>query len=181
MPKKISVDIGSVTDIKRAIQEIKAYQVWADRRTREIADRLHLIGIHEASIRFSGAQYDGANDVKLSSEEKVEDGRYIFTINADGQAVCFIEFGAGVYYNSGQYPGEKPEGVVGIGEYGKGKGNQNYWAYYGEPGSNGWVVSGKKGREVVITHGNPAAMPMYYASSEMQQQVLSIAKEVFGS
>lgn len=181
MPRTISFDVCSTSDIQRALTELKAYQEWVDKKTRQIAEQLSLIGIQDASIRFATAQYDGTNNVHVRTEESSNGDTYIYTIIAEGQAVCFIEFGAGVYHNSTPYPLEKPEGVVGIGEYGKGKGKQNYWGYYGEPGSNGRVVTKKNGKQVVITHGNPAAMPMYYGSSEMKQKILSIAKEVFGS
>ena len=181
MPRTISINLGSISSIRQGAAEIRAYSKWVEQKSRQLAEELSLIGIREASIRFANAMYDGVNDVQLSTEERAEGDTYVFTILAHGHAVCFIEFGAGVYHNTAAYPLPKPEGVVGIGEYGKGKGKQNYWGYYGDnPGSNGWVVETKKG-PVVITHGNPAAMPMYYASSEMKQRILSIAKEVFQS
>ena len=178
MSRKIVVEL-SKDAIDKAIKELNDYKKWVNRKTKELLEQLSLIGIQEASIRFSGAQYDGTNDTQLKTEESFDGTNYVYTIIAAGQAVCFIEFGAGVYYNSAGYPLQKPAGVVGIGEYGKGKGKQNTWAYYGEnPGSNGVLRESAKG-SVVITHGNPAAMPMYYAGSEMKQKILSIAKEVF--
>lgn len=179
MSHKIAVSLDSVSAIRSAASEIRAYAVWAERRTREIAQKLSEAGIYEASIRFANAMYDGTNNVKLRTEESSNGDTFTFTIYAEGSAVCFIEFGAGVYYNSAAYPLDKPEGVVGIGEYGKGKGKQNYWGFYGEnPGSNGWVIQGKKG-PVVITQGNPAAMPMYYTVNEMKRLITTIAREVF--
>lgn len=177
--RRISFDVCNTHEIKVAIAEIRLYQKWVEKKTKQITEQLSLIGINEASIRFANAQYDGANDVQVRTEESANGDSYVYTIIAEGQAVCFIEFGAGVYHNSAAYPLEKPEGVVGIGEYGSGKGKQNYWAYYGEPGSNGRVIEKKNGNRAVITHGNPAAMPMYYSSSEMRQKILQIAKEVF--
>lgn len=178
MSRKIVVELSKEA-IDKAIRELNDYKEWVNRKTKELLEQLSLIGIQEASIRFSGAQYDGTNDTQLKTEESFDGTNYVYTIIAAGQAVCFIEFGAGVYYNSAGYPLAKPPGVVGIGEYGKGKGKQNTWAYYGEdPGSNGVLRESAKG-SVVITHGNPAAMPMYYAGSEMKQKILSIAKEVF--
>lgn len=178
MSRKIVVELSKEA-IDKAIRELNDYKEWVNRKTKELLEQLSLIGIQEASIRFSGAQYDGTNDTQLKTEESFDGTNYVYTIIAAGQAVCFIEFGAGVYYNSAGYPLAKPPGVVGIGEYGKGKGKQNTWAYYGEnPGSNGVLYQSAKG-SVVITHGNPAAMPMYYAGSEMKQKILSIAKEVF--
>lgn len=178
MSRKIVVELSKEA-IDKAIRELNDYKEWVNRKTKELLEQLSLIGIQEASIRFSGAQYDGTNDTQLKTEESFDGTNYVYTIIAAGQAVCFIEFGAGVYYNSAGYPLAKPAGVVGIGEYGEKKGTQNTWAYYGEnPGSNGVLRESAKG-SVVITHGNPAAMPMYYAGSEMKQKILSIAKEVF--
>ena len=181
MPRTISINLGSISSIRQGAAEIRAYSKWVEQKSRQLAEELSLIGINEASIRFATAMYDGTNDVQVMTEESADGDNYVFKIIASGQVVCFIEFGAGVYHNTAAYPLPKPEGVVGIGEYGSHKGKQNYWGYYGDnPGSNGWVVETKKG-SVVITHGNPAAMPMYYASSEMKQKILSIAREVFNS
>ena len=92
-----------------------------------------------------------------------------YCIKAEGKAVAFIEFGAGVYHNSGEpYPKPRPDGIVGIGQYGKGLGKRQAWGFKDDSG------------ELVITHGNPAAMPMWYASEEMRKNILKIAKEVFG-
>lgn len=180
MPKKIEFDILSPSQIKQAIEEVQSYKKWVLQKSRAISERLSLIGIQEASIRFANAMYDGTNDVHVMTEESSSGDTYTFTIIAEGQAVCFIEFGAGVYYNSAAYPLPKPEGVVGIGEYGSGKGKQTTWAYYGEPGSNGVTYNSARG-QVVLTHGNPAAMPLYYSAAQMKRQILSIAREVFGN
>lgn len=178
MPKTISIEL-SKDSINNAIRELREYKKWVEEKTKELLEQLSLIGVNEASIRFAGAQYDGTNDVQVGTTESSDGKSYTYTVYAEGQAVCFIEFGAGVYYNTAEYPMERPQGIVGIGEYGQGKGNQSSWAFYGDdPGSNGILIE-KLGGGVVITHGNPAAMPMYYASSEMKQKILSIAKEVF--
>ena len=53
------------------------------------------------------------------------------------------------------------------------------WGYYGDPGTNGEVKINKKGRKVVITHGNPANMPMYETAKELEERLGELAKEVF--
>lgn len=96
---------------------------------------------------------------------------------AVGKAVLFIEFGTGV-----TYPDDHPEaGELGMkrGEYGQGHGKQQSWGYYGEPGTNGVLKEKKNGGFVVITHGNPANMPMYETVKELQDRLTEIAKEVF--
>lgn len=152
-------------DIKRAIKELKAYKKRFLDDEKELVKRLAEIGLKEASVRFTTAMYDGINDASVRLDE-TENG---YVIVADGQAVAFIEFGAGVYHNTGEpYPNPRPEGIVGIGEYGKGHGKRKAWGYYDEGG------------ELVITRGNPAAMPMWYASEEMKNSILKIVREVFG-
>lgn len=149
--------------IDKAIAEVKEYKAWMHRKTEELAQRLAMIGMDEASIRFGTAMYPDHN-----SEVTIEPTDKGWKIIASGEDVCFIEFGAGVYYNGSEpYPEPRPPGVVGIGEYGQGKGKQDAWGYYDDNG------------ELVITHGTPAAMPMYHASRVMEQELLRIAREVF--
>ena len=89
----------------------------------------------------------------------------------NGAELLFIEFGAGVYYNgsagSSPHPKGGESGYV-IGSYGKGHGVQKVWGYYDDAG------------ELILTHGVEATMPMYKASLEIAENVVKIAKEVFG-
>lgn len=159
----ITVKLNSKS-IGSAIKELRAYRAWVERKTAELTERLAKLGAGEARVRFAGAQYDGNNDAEVSVEA-IDRG---YKIVAAGQSVFFIEFGAGVYYNGTEpYPEPRPAGVVGIGQYGQGKGKRKAWGFYDEGG------------ELVITHGTPAAMPMLHASRTMQQAVEQIAKEVF--
>ncbi len=152
-------------DIERAIKELKAYKQDFLKREKRLLEGLAEIGLKEASVRFTTAMYDGTNDVTV----KLDETKNGYVIVAEGKAVAFIEFGAGVYHNTNEpYPNPRPEGIVGIGEYGKGKGKQKAWGYLNE------------NDEVVITRGNPAAMPMWYASEEIKNSVLRVVKEVFG-
>ena len=173
MPKIIRMSL-STSSIENAIKELKTYRSSLDTKKRRLLRELANIGVREASVRFTTAIYDGINDSSVTLES-IENG---YCIKAEGKAVLFIEFGAGVYHNPGEpYPDPRPEGVVGIGEYGKGRGKQHSWYYKGQPGSNGEVQP----NGAVKTHGNPAAMPMWYASQEMQDSILKIAREVFAN
>jgi hypothetical protein len=164
MSKVIRVSL-SPKSIDRAIKELKAYRDSLESRKQRLLDELANIGVHEASVRFITAMYDGTNDTDVTLEP-IENG---YRIKAEGTAVFFIEFGAGVYHNPSEpYPKPRPEGIVGIGEYGKGMGKRQAWGFHDESG------------ELVITHGNPAAMPMWYASEEMRNSILKIARRVFG-
>lgn len=151
-------------DIDRAIKELKSYKQEFLKREKQLIEGLAAIGIREASVRFTTAMYDGTNDVSVRLDE-TNNG---YVIVAEGKAVAFIEFGAGVYHNTGEpYPNPRPTGIVGIGEYGSGKGKRKAWGYKNE------------NDEIVITRGNPAAMPMWYASEEIKNSVLKVVREVF--
>ena len=156
----------SSKSISQAIRELKSFRDSLEAKTKVFLEELAHIGVQEASIRFTTAMYDGVNDSSVTLKP-IEGG---FCIVAEGKAVAFIEFGAGVYYNpSGPYyPTEKPDWVVGIGEYGKGHGKRKAWGFYDDSG------------ELVITHGTPATMGMWYASQEMRNAIVSKFKEVFG-
>ena len=173
MAKKIISFSLSTKDINRAIKELEKYKQELIRKEKLLLEKLAYIGVKEASVRFTTAIYDGVNDSTVSLEQNANG----YSIVANGSAVAFIEFGSGVYHNTGEpYPNPRPAGIVGIGEYGKGKGKRRAWYYKGEPGSNGEVNS----KGFVKTRGNPAAMPMYYASEEMKRSILQVAREVFG-
>ena len=167
---KMSLDTES---INKAIKEIEKFKKEFLKKTERFVQGLAEIGLQEASVRFTTAMYDGINDSDVRLDE-IPNG---YAIVAEGSAVAFIEFGTGVYHNTGEpYPNPRSDGIVGIGEYGKGRGKRQAWYYKGEPGTNG--VLQKNG--VVKTRGNPAAMPMWYASSEIKNSILKLAREVFG-
>ena len=160
----ISMSLSSKS-IQAGIKELKAYRKSLDAKKDKLLEELARIGVKEASVRFTTAIYDGVNDSSVTLEP-IKDG---YCIKAEGKAVAFIEFGAGVYHNPGEpYPNPRPSGIVGIGEYGKGHGKRQAWGFHDESG------------ELVITHGNPAAMPMWYASEEMRKSVKQKFVEVFG-
>jgi hypothetical protein len=152
-------------NIDRAINELKQFKQQFLIREQRLLEGLARIGLQEASVRFTTAMYDGTNDVSVHLDT-VSNG---YAIVADGKAVAFIEFGAGVYHNTAEpYPNPRPSGIVGIGEYGKGMGKRKAWGYKNE------------NDDLVITRGNPAAMPMWYASEEIKNSVLKVVREVFG-
>ena len=163
MSKAIKMNLSSKS-IAQAIKELKAYRDSIESREKQLLEELAKIGVREASVRFTTAMYDGVNDSEVTLET-IENGYRIVT---EGHAVAFIEFGAGVYHNPTEpYPNPRPNGIVGIGEYGKGFGKRQAWGFKDDSG------------ELIITHGNPAAMPMWYASEEMRNSILTIARRVF--
>ena len=160
----ITMELNSKS-IGKAIKALKSYRDSIEVKKNKLLEELAYIGVKEASVRFTTAIYDGVNDSSVTLNP-IENG---YCIVAEGRAVAFIEFGAGVYHNPGEpYPNPRPDGIVGIGEYGKGYGKRQAWGFRNEDG------------ELVITRGTPAAMPMWYAGEEMRNAIVSKFKEVFG-
>ena len=160
--------------IDTLLREIESYTVWLKERSQVLLDRLAQAGFEVASARFAKAAYDGTNDASVSLEMRSEGVRAVVAV---GASVLFIEFGTGV-----TYPDNHPQAAeLGMkrGEYGKGHGKQSSWGYYGDPGTNGVVKMKKDGSTVVITHGNPANMPMYETVKELEAMLPDLVKEVF--
>lgn len=160
--------------IDTLLREIESYTVWLKERSQVLLDRLAQAGFEVASARFAKAAYDGTNDASVSLETRSEGVRAVVAV---GASVLFIEFGTGV-----TYPDNHPQAAeLGMkrGEYGKGHGKQSSWGYYGDPGTNGVVKMKKDGSTVVITHGNPANMPMYETVKELEAMLPDLVKEVF--
>lgn len=173
MSQTINVPL-SIPAYDSLIRKIEDLGNWQSDRAIVFADRLAQEGMEIASIKFSQAVYDGTNDVSVTVEPR---GNNVRAVVATGGATLFIEFGTGV-----TYPDDHPEaGELGMkrGEYGQGHGKRHSWGYYGDPGTNGVLKEKKNGGFVVITHGNPANMPMYETVKELQDRLTEIAKEVF--
>ena len=173
MSQTINIPL-SIPAYDSLIRKIEDLGNWQSDRAIVFADRLAQEGMEIASIKFSQAVYDGTNDVSVTVEPR---GNNVRAVVATGGATLFIEFGTGV-----TYPDDHPEAEeLGMkrGEYGQGHGKQHSWGYYGDPGTNGVLKEKKNGGFVVITHGNPANMPMYETVKELQDRLTEIAKEVF--
>lgn len=180
MSKKIKVNILSLTSVKKCIDELQEYRNSLNNKCQEVVGRLAEIALHiisakiaEAAITVdsanieSGQNFAGTPIVTYDNTPKGSKA----VISVAGEDIIFIEFGAGVYHNgtAGISPHPKGEefGFV-IGGYGKGKGVNKVWGYYGDDG------------ELHLTHGVKATMPMYSAIMEVVQLVPDVCKEVFG-
>ena len=81
-----------------------------------------------------------------------------------------IEFGAGIHYNPTPNPLISSEFPYGVGTFpGQTHAYEDMWWYWDE-----------NTQEWKPTHGVKATMPMYSADMEIIQNVVKIAKEVFG-
>ena len=172
MKIKVRLSDAGLRDAERQIQEYKAA---LNKKAQEFAKALADKGLDVAKIRFANAKYSGSNDVKCHINQKDK----TCTIVAEGKAVAFIEFGAGVAHSA--YGGELPAGVGEHGTYGKGNGKRDHWSYYGDPGNDANTVMYKNKGTLVVTSGNEPAMAMWGAVEEMASQVEATWREVWNS
>lgn len=175
---KIKISLGKIS---QAIKQVEDYKKALADKEREFLKRLAEIGVEEATARFTTAQYDGTNDVQVDAPIWLDDNK--IAVRASGNAVTFIEFGTGYFYNSegDEHPAASKYGFT-VGGYGQGRGKGDFWYYKGEPGTNGETPKSPSmaAKGLVFTHGNPQNRCMWEASKKIREEILNIAREVFG-
>lgn len=169
----ISVEL-SESGIAKAIKEIKSFERDFVKKVSEYRKRLGEEIASEAQTGFNSSMVDdiikgGSPHTAQVDVSVTDDGTTI--IIADGEDAVWCEFGAGVFHNGSAGSSPNPYGAdVGltIGSYGQGKGSQTAWGFYDED------------KNLIITRGTVATMPMYKAVQAVSAKAVSIAKEVFG-
>lgn len=157
----------STSSITNALSELRKIDNDTQKKLDVMCRKLAQLGADRVIMEYSGAFYDGDNDVMVSVEQ-TETG---FKIVASGKAVAFIEFGAGAVYGN-TYPLSDAGATYAVpGSWSTdpvlGKG------HWDDP--NGWFYAHGK-RSI----GNPPTAGMYYAGQEIRESIERIAKEVFG-
>lgn len=164
MDKVITVDPYDPASYDEAIKEIRRYERWAKRKAVELCRKLGEIGANVASINFAGGFVDGNDDVVVSVVP-LNNGCQIV---ANGQSVCFLEFGTGLAAGNG-YDTEEitPPVPIEPKSWSKGHGTGEFAKY------DSWHHQGQKYTMTVPRMG------MYHAVSEINRQIAQVAKEVF--
>ena len=173
---KIEVDL-SINGINKAIELVEKYGSKLKRLETELPEALARYGEVQAQAKYDTAAYnillydsqgnlDGSGshpDIFVHAEGE-DDGWRVY---ADGVEVCFVEFGAGVFYNGdgGNYQGKRPPGVVGIGKYGQGHGKNPQW---GIPGG-------------AVTRGTPASNALYFTMQDMKEKIEEEVRRILTS
>lgn len=168
---EITINSISAREFERAAQQVEQYAKDLERKNAIFVKRLAEIGLQVAKERMAFANGDSVpGTLKINT---TSDGEFASAeLNLTGRDILFIEFGAGIRYNSGNsHPLE--------GQYGYGVGTYN-------PESDkafspyGWWYTGDDGQSH-HSWGTEATMPMYSASQQMYDKAVQIAKEVFGT
>lgn len=180
--KRITFEL-STASIDKAIKELEAYKNdfanKVERVRQMVAERIQWSAQKGFSTAMLGDTYARLVNGKYQDEEpiigssvqvSVDHSNNLSVVWVDGEEAIFIEFGAGVYHNGVAGDSPHPWGIengYGIGTYGKGYGTKMAWGY-------------REGTDIVLTHGTPAAMPMYNGAEEALRALDDIVKEVFG-
>lgn len=165
MAKTIRINGLSEAAIEAAAQELWKYARWVEQKEAELRSRLAARGATVASIQFSRAIYNGVNDVSV----RVDDTGSVAVIYAEGESVAFIEFGSGDRYGHG-HP-QAGELGFGPGTWSDGPDGKGHW----KDEKGWWYGHGQH------SYGNPPAMAMYNAVQTIAEDLVNIAREVFGT
>ena len=172
MGKKVIRFGLSPNEIDKAIQELDQYKMSALKKMEILRKTIAKKLAQDIQGRFNRA----ISDDLLSGDQKTaqvkiicENKENISVIIANGKEAVWVEFGAGVYHNGSVGTSPNPNGAklgFTIGGYGKGNGEKEVWGFY-------------KDGELRLTHGTPAAMPMYIAVKNICNEIAVIAREIF--
>lgn len=167
-------------DFSQIAKKIREYANSVEDRKLELAKKVATDIAMIAAPLFSNAT------VNVEPSGKTHRARVQVSVNqtgditwviAEGKEAVFVEFGAGVYFNGPYGTSPVPQGFskdsggvplgLTIGDYGLLNGRRKTWGYYDHEGN------------LVITHGTPAARPMYQAAKQVMNQLYEIASGVF--
>lgn len=178
MAKKVfKADIFSASSIRKLQDDLRKYQDSLTYKCRLLVERLSQIGANVINVKVDEnplgkyvkiktditEEQAGCKAILITTGEVKEQEGY-----APFNTLLAIEFGAGIYHNKIPNPNADKFGL-GVGTFpGQTHAYQDYWFY--------WDDEKKEWRP---THGVKATMPMYYASLEIQKNIVKVAKEVF--
>ena len=177
MKIKSDLSVKGIENVKKKL--IQYRDVELPRKCKEFVERLLRIGVDVSKAKISesplgkyvtvttsiSADKMGCKGILLAKGAvKEQDGYEPFSI------LLAIEFGAGVHYNPTPNPLISSEFPYGVGTFpGQTHAYEDMWWYWDE-----------NTQEWKPTHGVKATMPMYSADMEIIQNVVKVAKEVFG-
>lgn len=156
MPKVIQISL-SADSVANAIKELQARKQAVEELTKQLAKELAEIG-KEVSQELYG------KGIKVSVKP-IDNG---FSIDANGRAVCFLEFGAGVRTNNSHPFANEMPFEVSQGSWSRENAQQFVTQGY-------WIFGSRKYTYVTPTNA------MYNASKMISEKALECAKKVFGN
>ena len=170
--EKIHIELGSTSSIQAAIDKIEEYKYELQLKINDFVYKLINEGVQVASIRVAGTE--GDSDLPEVSYQIDTQGNIVKArIMLVGKDALFVEFGAGIAYNTGvQHPY--------AGELGYGPGT-----YPSEHPPNRainpgrWVYGHDDDGEPIWSIGTQATMPLYGALESIRNNAIKKAVEIF--
>lgn len=177
MAKKVFKADLSISSIRQLQKDLQRYNDSLIDKTKKLAIRLSEIGANVINAKVDESPLGKYVTLKTEITEEQAGCKAILiatgeTKQSEGYApfntLLAIEFGAGIHYNPIPNPNAEEFGL-GVGTFpGQIHAFEDYWFYWNEEEQK-WLP----------THGVKATMPMYMASTEIQQNIVKVAKEVF--
>lgn len=191
----------------KVLRQLGKYRDGLSTKSASIRDELAQIGSNTAIDAFAETTNADPDPLSVYTWATDEECKVI----AKGRSVVFREFGEGNHLKREQQeeypwhiaPFERPDWLVGHGEWGNGNGEfPGWWLYYGGTGDNPppdtegakstyYVISPKPRKyhtgDIITYHseqwtktrGNRPAKAMLNADLEMRANVVKVAKDVF--
>ena len=176
MGTTLKVSLSSDSLLKAA-SEVEKYRKSLDEKCKMFVEELAKVGIEALNAHIGSISpfYKGSDlTSSLGVVENTGDG-WRATVEMSGSQALFVEFGAGVTFNTGKGGSLHPKGVelgYTIGSYNPDSKNAtNPW---------GWWYKDEWGTKQ-HTYGTPTFAPMYHSSEEMIKAIVTVAKSVFGT
>lgn len=171
MGKVIKFKLDS-NEIDKAIKELKAYRKELNEKISKFVALLQQDGIDVAKVQLMGTAGDSveaAVGFGINTSGDVTSA----IVSLEGKDALFIEFGAGIAYNTGRQHPLAAEFGYGIGTYPSKHPpnraiNPGYWYY-------------RKDGEKIRSIGTQATMPLFTAAETMRENLVKRALEVFRS
>lgn len=165
----IRISLTTPDSLQKGIDALKQYEMELDAKCQLFVKKLGDHGLEVLDANISWIAPEGDIDTKLS----FTDNGCTAIITMSGQEVAFIEFGAGVRYNtsvgSSLHPKGKDLGFT-IGSY-----NPNSKR---AENPKGWFYTDSDGTKQ-HTYGTPTYAPLHTSEMEMINVINKIAREVF--
>lgn len=165
---KIKLNLNKSGSFDEAIKELKAYQQKLDSQIEELVRILANDGVVVAKSWLGATQGDSTRAVVgLEIDSAGDIKRAMITLS--GRDALFVEFGAGIYYNSTDPP-HAAEFGYGVGTYPNQKNAfKNGWYYIDETGYKAY------------SHGTEGTYPLYHAADNIRNTAIMKALSIFRS
>jgi hypothetical protein len=170
---RIEIDVLDKKSISKAISDLNVYKRELRSKMDELTMRAAEIGADEVGRSYAGVRpFDNPSGSPNFSVDILPKKKG-YAIQATGDDVLYLEFGAGAKYGYGHpYSGDEMGMVVEGADAPYGPGTHSPKGHWNDP--NGWwYAHGRK------SYGNPPSAGMYDAKLEIERNLEKLKEEIF--